>query len=102
MRMFGFIRRYFRQVFLGLVALALCLFFAAHSITGERGLVSMARLRRELDDARQELESARRARAQLERRVSMLYAQRLDTDLLEESASRVLGYAQPGELVVFQ
>ena len=100
--MFNFIRQYFRQVFLGLIALALCLFFIAHTVTGDRGLLSMVRLKREMADAKAELDASRAGRARLAHRVRILSLASLDLDMLDESSRRILGYAKPNNLVVFQ
>lgn len=82
--------------------LAVCtvVYFAYHTVEGDRGFLTWLSLKQELaqlQDAKGEL---RAQREELEARVSLLRPDNLDPDLLEERAREVLNYGRENELIV--
>jgi cell division protein FtsB len=75
-------------------------YFAYHAVHGERGLLAYWRLQSEIAQAEQELAASDVERRQLEQRVSLLRADNLDPDMLEERARIVLNYVRDDELVI--
>lgn len=82
----------------GLLALS---YFAYHSVNGARGLLSYWRLQESLAAAEIEREQTRTERATLEHQVSLLRAQNLSLDMLEERARVLLDHVHDGEVVIF-
>ena len=76
-------------------------YFAYHLVEGERGLLAWMRLSQEVRDAKATLASVTAARATLEHRVSLLRADHLDRDLLDERARAILDVIGPNEIVIF-
>jgi cell division protein FtsB len=81
-------------------AIAAVLYFAWHGVNGDRGVLALRTLEREVAVARTELDRVRGQREALERRVHLLYPQSLDPDMLDESARRLLNYGLPDEIVI--
>lgn len=86
------------------LAPAMCLaaisYFGYHLLEGDRGLRAYGRLSAELKDTQEVVDALVAERQKLERRVALLRAQTLDTDMLEEQARGVLGMVRKDDLVV--
>lgn len=91
-----------RPFLLPLVALGFSGYFAWHGWHGSFGIEA----RRALDAEAARLEATmaelKAEKAEVERRVSLLRASSLESDMLDERAREILGFAQPGELVVYR
>ncbi|HIJ38898.1 MAG TPA: septum formation initiator family protein [Rhodospirillaceae bacterium] len=100
MRILTEIRRRARHVvgpFLGLTAVV---YFAYHTVQGDRGLLAWWRLNQEIKQAEESLTSVEVARDQLDRRVRLLRPDHLDPDMLEERARLMLNLGRDNELVI--
>jgi cell division protein FtsB len=75
-------------------------YFAANAFTGNHGLRAQLDLDQQFAAMQQELSDAKAERAQWERRVTLLRADRLDPDMLDERARALLGYVDPRELTL--
>lgn len=76
-------------------------YFGYHLVNGDRGLLSMARLEREVQVADQNLAEAETTKKIWERRVSALRNQSLDPDMLDERARALLNYARKDDIIIF-
>jgi len=76
-------------------------YFGYHAIEGDRGIHSYARLQKEVQLVQQALAETAKEKRQIERRVALLKADRLDLDMLDEQARRVLGLVRADELVIY-
>lgn len=90
-----------RQILAPLIFATLFGYFGYHLVNGERGLLAMAQLQREVMIADQNLAEAEATRKIWERRVSLLRNQSLDPDMLDERARRMLNYARKDDVIVF-
>lgn len=77
-------------------------YFAYHGINGDRGLVALWQVSKQVESARADLDVARARRQALEARVRLLRPESLDPDMLEERARIVLNYGRADELVIIQ
>lgn len=77
-------------------------YFAFQGYHGDYGLLAQRAYEQQLGDLMLERDALRRERAYWEHRVSLLRADRLDPDLLEELARRDLGFAKSNDLVLLQ
>jgi cell division protein FtsB len=97
-------RRRLRSFFtvLGLYAVAALFvgYFAVNAFSGNHGLRAKHQLEEQIADFAAELRAAEIERAQWERRVSLLRADGLDPDLLDERARAELHYLHPRELTL--
>ena len=75
-------------------------YFGYHLVEGDRGLYAYGRLVQEIAVAKQALGDATAERRRLERRVSLLRPNGLDTDMLDEQARNVLGVIGRNEVVI--
>lgn len=100
MAVFRELRRRARQIAPPVLAACLLSYFAYHAIQGDRGLLAWLQLRQELVEAKTEAARLDERRARLEQRVSLLRADSLDPDLLDERAHALLGYGRPDEYVI--
>jgi cell division protein FtsB len=77
-------------------------YFAFQGYHGDYGLLARRAFEQEIANLTVERDALRSERTHWEQRVSLLRADRLDPDLLDELARRELGFAQPNDLVMLQ
>jgi len=75
-------------------------YFAANAFTGNHGLRAQQDLEQQLTAMKADLMQLKAERALWERRVSLLRADRIDPDMLDERARALLGYADPRDLTL--
>lgn len=90
-----------RQILAPVIFATLFGYFGYHLVNGDRGLLSMARLDREIQIADQNLVEAETTKKIWERRVSALRNQSLDPDMLDERARALLNYARKDDIIIF-
>lgn len=98
------VRRRLWAVLIPLVAYALgaCLvaFFLHNAKIGSRGLEAKIRLKQQILDVTQELDTARAEHEDWDRRLALLRADQIDRDLLEERGRILLGRVHRNDLVI--
>jgi len=80
---------------------AALVYFAYHGVSGERGLLAMAKISKELEEIRTEHQEIQTDREKLQHRVNMMYSYSLDRDLLDEQARKILGHAHKDEVIFY-
>jgi len=87
---------------LGLYVMAALLigYFGANAYSGNHGLKAKEDIDRQIAQLSAELDHLKLDRAQWERRVALLRADRLDPDMLDEQARALLDYAGPHDLTL--
>ena len=75
-------------------------YFAANAFTGNHGLRAQQDLEEQLATMKGELAQLKAERALWERRVSLLRADRIDPDMLDERARALIGYVDPRDLTL--
>jgi cell division protein FtsB len=75
-------------------------YFAANAFTGNHGLRAQQDLEQQLTAMKVELAGLKAERAMWERRVSLLRADRIDPDMLDERARALVGYVDPHDLTL--
>ena len=83
--------------FLGAVVVV---YFAYHTVQGDRGLIAWMRMKSEVVQAEQALTALKDQEQALEHRVRLLRSDSLDPDMLDEQARRMLNMVRPDEMVV--
>lgn len=83
--------------FLGACAVV---YFAYHTVQGDRGLLAWWRLRHEISEAQTTLDRVQGQRDAMERRAGLLRPDSLDPDMLEERARVMLDAGRDDEVVV--
>ena len=94
--------RILQSLALHLGAAAIIGYFAFQGYHGNYGLLAQRGYEREIANLTLERDALKIERADLEHRVGLLRADRLDPDLLEELARRELGFAHPNDLVMLR
>jgi cell division protein FtsB len=77
-------------------------YFAFQGYHGDYGLLAQRAYEQQIRDLTLERDTLRQERGHWEHRVSLLRADKLDPDLIEELARRDLGFAKPNDLVLLQ
>jgi cell division protein FtsB len=77
-------------------------YFGVNAYTGAHGLKAKQDLAQQMDELSRELARLKIERATWEHRVSLLRADRLDPDLLDERARAMLDYAHSNDLVLMR
>jgi cell division protein FtsB len=87
---------------LGLYVLAALFigYFGVNAYTGNHGIRAKQNLDQRIADLTGELDSTRTERERWERRVALLKADRIDSDMLDERARQLLEYADPRDVTV--
>ena len=75
-------------------------YFAANAFTGNHGLRAQQDLEQQLTAMRSDLMQLKAERALWERRVSLLRADRIDPDMLDERARALIGYTDTRDLTL--
>jgi cell division protein FtsB len=90
-----------RQILAPIIFATVFGYFGYHLVNGERGLLAMVNLQREVLIAEQNFAEAETTRKIWERRVSALRNQSLDPDMLDERARVLLNFSRKEDIVVF-
>jgi len=90
-----------RQILAPVIFATLFGYFGYHLVNGDRGLLAMARLEREVQVANQNFAEAETTKKIWERRVSALRNQSLDPDMLDERARALLNFARKDDVIIF-
>ena len=90
-----------RQILAPVLFATLFGYFGYHLVNGDRGLLAMARLEREVQIANQNFAEAETTKKIWERRVSALRNQSLDPDMLDERARALLNFARKDDVIIF-
>jgi len=85
-----------------LIALGVVVYFAYHTVEGDRGVLAYLRLKAKLDEAELQLAKVTTDRQELEHRVLLLRPDHLDPDMLEERARIMLNMGRDGEQVIIE
>ncbi|GGC58401.1 hypothetical protein GCM10011504_40760 [Siccirubricoccus deserti] len=94
------LKRKAREAVLPLGFIALCGYFAWHSMHGDYGLLARERRLEDLAAARATLARAEAEREAMERRVSGLRGDHIDRDQLDERARTLLNLVGKDEIVI--
>lgn len=91
-----------RPLILPLIACGFSAYFAWHGWHGSFGIEARRKLDLEIAQLQASMTEIHAERADLERRVSLLRAQSLESDMLDERARDILGFTRPNEIVVYK
>jgi cell division protein FtsB len=94
------LRSFLSALSLYCVAALLIGYFGINAYTGNRGLRAKQELDRQIAELRVELSKLKAERSVWERRVSLLRADSLDPDMLDERARALLDFADPNDLIL--
>jgi cell division protein FtsB len=94
------IRRHLHHAIAPTLAAGVAVYFGAHAVYGDRGILSLMRLGDEIAVAEAEHAVVARDRAEMERRARLLRPDSLDPDLLEERARLMLNFGHDDEVVI--
>lgn len=93
-------KSYVRPLVVPLIALTFSGYFAWHGWHGSFGIEARRQLAVEADRLDRELAEVKKERAAIEHRVSLLRSSSLESDMLEERAREILGFANAKEIAV--
>ena len=85
--------------FLGLTAVV---YFAYHTVQGDRGLLAWWRLNQEIKQAEDSLGQLQTERDNLDRRARLLRPDHLDPDMLEERARMMLNLGRDDDIIILR
>ena len=94
------IKRRFGRILWPVAGACLSAYFIFYLLQGDRGLVSMLHLKKQVRDAQATLDSETEKRDRLAEKVQHLNPESLDIDMLDERARATLGYASPNDIVI--
>jgi cell division protein FtsB len=77
-------------------------YFLYHTVNGERGILSMMNMQKQVRLMEQELDQTVEAREKLEAKVARLRPESLDPDLLDEQSRDLLNFSRPNEIVILK
>ena len=85
--------------FLGLTAVV---YFAYHTVQGDRGMLAWWRLNKEIKQAEDTLAQLEDERDNLDRQAVLLRPEHLDADMLEERARLMLNMGRDDEIIILR
>jgi len=88
------------KIVVPLLGTFLLFYFAFYMLSGERGLISLIKLKKQYKISQEELATVTNERAKLENKVKLLRDESLDKDILEERARVMLNYSKPNEIII--
>jgi cell division protein FtsB len=100
MKLFVELRTRARHVVGPILGSALVVYIAYNTVQGDRGLIAYWQLTKQVEQARALRGELDQQRQRIENRVTLMYPQSLDPDMLDERARFMLGYSRPDEYVV--
>lgn len=77
-------------------------YFGVNAFSGDHGLRAQQDLEQQMTAMKEELAQLKAERAHWERRVSLLRADRIDPDMLDERARALVGYLDPRDLTMLR
>ena len=92
----------FRHIMGPLIGLGVFVYFAYHTVEGDRGVLAYIRLKAQLQESEAQLSKLEGERQELERRVQLLRPDHLDPDMLEERARIMLNMGHDGDEVIME
>ncbi len=93
-------KSYVRPLVVPLIAIAFSGYFAWHGWHGSFGVEARRQLTVEADRLKTELAVVKKERAAIEHRVGLLRSSSLESDMLDERAREILGFANANEMAV--
>jgi len=75
-------------------------YFVYYAVQGDRGLIALKHIEGEIARAEQVLNQVRGERERMERRASLLRADHLDRDMLDERARAMLNLTHPNDIIL--
>ena len=90
-----------RQILAPVIFATVFGYFGYHLVNGDRGLLAMVNLQREVLVAEQNLAEAETTRKIWERRVAALRNYSLDQDMLDERARVLLNFSRKDDTIIF-
>ena len=93
-------RNILKDHLLPLIGICLCIYFAYHTIQGERSVLRLAAVNGQIETLSQKSDSLTSERMQVEEKVAMMRPGSVDSDLLEERVRLTLGYKHADEYAV--
>lgn len=100
MFVFDAIRLRARLIVGPILGISLVVYFAYHLVQGDRGLIAWLRLTQQINEAHATLAGLETERQPLEHRVSLM-RDKIDPDLLDQSARAELNLVGANEVVIF-
>lgn len=96
-----FNRKNIINIAIGIILVMICYYILFHVINGQRGITALFELSKELETKQGELDTLKKERIELEKKVKSMRSDSLDIDLLDEQARNNMGLVDPGEAVYF-
>lgn len=93
-------RSYLRPLILPVIALTFLGYFAWHGWHGSFGIEARRQLDQEASRLEGELAKVKAERTAVERRVNLLRSASLESDMLDERAREILGFANANEIAI--
>lgn len=84
------------------IALATIIYFCFFTIFGDKGLIKLFALQKQIDNKEVSLQETENKMRNKKTMVEGMKAESLDIDLLDEQARKTLGYAGKNEVIIYQ
>lgn len=104
----GFVKRLIeqrytvRQNLIVVIGVCLSVYFCYHLMAGERSYLRLISLNSQISESEKQLAATAAEREVLEQKVVMMRPGKVNRDLLEEQAQKVLGFRYPHEKVLIK
>lgn len=96
------IRRRAKKLITPAIVLCVAVYLSFHLLHGSKGARAQWRLQEDVVAAQSKLDKLKQERDKLELKVKLLRPDSVCPDLLDEQARRVLGYANPNDVIILR
>ena len=97
---FNDIKIRFRNIWPALLAILGCLYFGFHAFSGDRGIIRLIELTKQLEESKKMEEDTAAEKAYWQKEVRSLSSGSLDLDKLEEQAIKLINFASPEDFII--
>lgn len=101
MSLFEDLRRRARYAVVPVFCVSLVGYFVYHLVQGDRGLIALSHLNRDISQLETDVVVAKAEREAIERKTKLLRPNSIDPDMLDERARAELGFSRSDEVVIF-
>lgn len=91
-----------KGVLTSVILVALACYFTFHAIEGDHGLRSRVKIKQKLELLEQKHADLLIERKQIEHYINLMHADKLDPDMLDEQARKILNMAHPKDVVIMR
>ena len=102
MKIFTSFKKHPRYLIIPLLCLFLAFYFTYHAVTGERGLLRLLELKKEIKKETNLAQQIHQERTHIQEKVNALSPESMDLDMLDEIGRQTLNVSEKEDYLIFE